>query len=205
MLFFEKYKKLNYIPITIYYKTESSELTTKRERFISSLNGILLSRCNLTGSALMAVKYLISEALDNILEHSYANFGAVFIQYYPKAGYIDLVIGDCGIGLLASYQTRLDRYPNIVTCSDAMQRAVNGDSTKDIPESRGFGISTSRKMLVEGLEGKYFLMSGSAFYTENSNSKNLASVPNLDWKGTLLSLRIPFNKFENFNFYNYVE
>lgn len=203
--FLEKYRQLNYIPLTIYCRTEILELTRKRERFISSINGMLLSRCQLTGDVLNAIKYLIAEALDNILEHSMADFGIVFIQYYPKQGYIDLVIGDCGIGLLGSYQTRVDRYPNIATFSDAMQRAINGESTKDIPESRGFGISTSRKMLVEGLEGTYFLMSGSAFYIEHPKGRNLASVPDLNWKGVLLALRIPFKKLENFTFYDYVE
>jgi len=203
--FLERYKQRNYIPITIYCRTESEELNGKREKFISAVNGMLFARCNLKRDILSAVRYLISEALDNILEHSKAEFGVIFIQYYPKLGYIDLIIGDCGIGLLGSYQTRKDRYPNIVTYSDAIQRAINGESTKDIPESRGFGISTSRKMLVEGLKGIYFLMSGSTFYVEHGKGKNIVSIPDFDWNGALLALRIPFMNLDNFNFYDYVE
>ncbi|HEX3007474.1 MAG TPA: hypothetical protein VHO90_07645 [Bacteroidales bacterium] len=47
----------------------------------------------------------------------------------------------------------------IETSEKAMYEAINGRSTKGYEQSRGYGIKTSRKMLVNGRNGTYFLVS----------------------------------------------
>ena len=106
--------------------------------------------------------YLIDEAINNIVDHSGEERGFIFSQYFPASGYTDICIGDTGIGLLGSYKNA--GRANITTHRDAIINAANGVSTKNRPEAegRGFGISTSLDMLVNGLKGKFALLSGQA-------------------------------------------
>lgn len=53
---------------------------------------------------------------------------------------------------------------------DAMEAVINYQvSTKNLPgaENRGFGIRTSREMLVNGLGGEYLIYSGIALFVSN--------------------------------------
>ena|SRR5579863_4836037 len=89
---------------------------------------------------------------------------------------------------------------------EALSFAVNGRSTKDRPESKGFGISTSRKMLVHGLRGKFFIWTGNSTYIETIEREGLAKIPDKYYfQGTLVALRIPTIIPDKFNFYEYIE
>ena len=90
-----------------------------------------------------------------------------------------------------------------------MRLANEGRSTKNRPETenRGYGISTSKRMLVEGLGGSFFMLSGSAFHRYEHQSLNYyANISRFfHWDGTLILLRIPVNAPEGFNYINYLE
>lgn len=140
------------------------------------------------------VMYLLDEAINNIVDHSKGKRGFIFAQYFPSKAFIDICIADTDVGILATYQENGD---NIVTDKEAISKAANGNSTKDLPEneSRGFGISTSKKMLANGLKGKYFLLSGNAFLIKTFENEEIIEIPkNLNWKGTIVALRIPYNE-----------
>lgn len=87
-----------------------------------------------------------------------------------------------------------------------MQEATNGKSAKIYEKTRGFGIMTSKRMLVEGLKGKYFLFSGNAFYIWTEEHKNISLLnEKCHWQGTMLALRIPKIAPKEFNYINYLE
>src|SRR5690606_32833445 len=99
--------------------------------------------------------YLIDEMTHNINDHSQAEQGFIFARYYPASNYIDVCICDGGIGIYESYSKSPKFHPQ--SEQEAIEFAINGRSTKDRPEARGFGIPTSRDMLVNGLKGKFYL------------------------------------------------
>ena len=85
--------------------------------------------------------------------------------------------------------------------------ANRGISSKNLPyaENRGYGIQTSKRMLVEGLGGQYLMISGSCFYLRSAGIDNVYSMPEgLRWNGTVVALRIPFGS-KLFNYINYIE
>lgn len=87
-----------------------------------------------------------------------------------------------------------------------MNFAIYGKSTKNIPESRGFGISTSRDMLVKGLKGKFLLMSDDTIYLQTANKQEVIQLPEANrYQGCYVAMRIPLLKDEQFSFYNYIE
>ena len=89
-----------------------------------------------------------------------------------------------------------------------MRISNEGYSTKDRPgaENRGYGISKSREMIVNGLGGAFFMLSGTAFYRHDENGIVPANIPEeYRWNGTIILVKIPLTAPYGFSFYNYVE
>lgn len=198
------YHNKNYIPL-MFFPTSITDAESKlREKIISAINSIFKKQLNLSGAVLQAIYYLVDELTQNIVDHSNSEKGIVFAQYYPSKNYMDICISDFGKGLFKSYLDSGKHNP--ASNEEAVNFAVFGKSTKDLPESRGFGISTSRKMLVEGLKGKFFIYSGTTFFNQNIEKQELISLSdNLDYKGCYIALRVPILDNKQFNFYNFIE
>ena len=109
------------------------------------------------------------------------------------------------MSLLGSYQRILGN--EIASDIEAIKAANRGLSSKNLPdaENRGYGIFTSKRMLVEGLGGQYLMLSGSCFYLKTPSFDSFYSLPeSLRWNGTIVALRIPYN-VDKFNYINYIE
>ncbi|HVI48145.1 MAG TPA: hypothetical protein VM802_24975 [Chitinophaga sp.] len=199
-----EYGSKTYIPILDFPADRFNNNTEIRDSFLSAVNNILTSQVQLTGQLKTAVMYLIDEAVNNIVDHSREARGYIMAQYYSANGYLDVCIADCGISILGSYQ--INNNTSITTDRDAIKKASIGVSTKNLPdaENRGFGISTSRNMLINGLRGKYSLLSGSAILIETLTNSGIGVIPNnLSWLGTIVTLRIPFANISGFNAADY--
>jgi hypothetical protein len=150
------------------------------------------------------LSYFLDELTNNINDHSDAEHGFVFAQFYPNSNYLDLCICDAGKGI---YKSFLDN-PNFNPANEiqAIQLALSGNSTKDRPEARGFGISTTRNMLVNGLKGKLFLWSGNTTFFQAVNEEVIVNIAeNGYFQGTFVALRLPTIIPGEFNFYKFVE
>ena len=145
-----------------------------------------------------------SEAFDNIVEHAEIENGWIMVQNYPSLNFLDVCIADTGRGILGSYQNMA--FDDIATTETALQEAINGRSTKIHETSRGYGIRTSRRMLVNGLHGIYFLMSGNSFYYWSQEHESIHTLdPIYSWPGSIVVLRIPKTEPSGFNYVNYLE
>jgi hypothetical protein len=198
--YLEKYTNKTFIPVIDFPAGESDGSTHIRNAFLGVLNSFLKKQLNLTGGVLTAMFYLIDEAVNNIVDHSAAERGFIFAQYYPSRQFVDICISDSGIGILETFKKR----PNnqVLTDKDAILNAASGVSTKDLPgaEGRGFGISTSKRMLAEGLDGKYLILSGNAILVKTLEQERIIELSNpLKWAGTIVVLRIPYVALPTFN------
>jgi len=182
----------------------SANATLIREELLTTFENIALHQLKITGQMISVIKYLISEAIDNIVDHANVFNGWIMIQNYPQKGFLDVCILDTGLGILGSYKSF--GVPNIDTDVEALKQAINGNSTKQITETRGYGIDTSRQMLVDGLKGKYFLFSGSAFYIYTSELEQITPlIGTIKWSGTMLALRIPCAAPTGFDYISFLE
>jgi hypothetical protein len=202
----DSYMNKTYLPLTNFPSTTLAQHTEVRERILEFISQRVRQRLNLDAQLYSAVTYLIDEAVNNIKDHAQTERGFMFTQFYPKAEYMDLCIADAGVTILGSYQAagRVD----ITTDAQAIQAALSGESTKDV-SGRGFGIRTSRRMLVNGLGGRFYLMSGNAFlFSHPGENEEIKIFPNnsgLHWNGTYLALRIPVQKNVKFRYNDYLE
>ncbi|MBC5623551.1 MULTISPECIES: hypothetical protein [Butyricimonas] len=199
----EEYTRKTYIPIINFPATDSHE--DDKNNILSTIEFIITKQLNLTPNIITGLKYMIGEIVDNITEHSHSERGYIFAQAYPTKKYLDICIADSGITLLGSYQKNNEE--EIASDLEAIQAANRGISTKNLPnaENRGYGIITSRRMLTDGLNGQYIMISGSAMYARDRNLDQFIVLPDkIYWKGTIIALRIPYIN-RKFQYINYIE
>lgn len=82
-----------------------------------------------------------------------------------------------------------------------------GISAKNLPdaENRGYGISTTKKMLVDGMGGQYMMVSGDTVYVKTKAGSGYFELPyGIRFEGTIVALRIPYWN-EDFEYVNYIE
>ncbi len=198
----EGYAKKTYIPIISFPAQRNND---DKEEILTVIENLLIRQSNISGNVASGLKYMISETIDNITEHSESDRGFICAQAYPKKGYLDICIADRGVTLLGSY-SKLDGN-EIENDIEAIKAANRGLSSKNLPdaENRGYGIYTSKKMLIKGLGGQYMIMSGGAGYMKSRTIDGFFVLPGgLRWNGTIVALRIPYQD-PQFNYINYIE
>lgn len=200
----KKYLTKTYIPLCSFAMTDSN-----KDSFGSLLQKMIIKQVNMKREGINPLNYLISELLDNIFEHSYSSMGYVFSQYIESEGTIDLCIADTGITIAGSFK-RSNLFQEEIDGNEteALKLANEGYSTKNRPdaENRGYGISTSKRMLVEGMKGAFFMLSGQAFHRFENAVNDYIDLHNIfRWDGTLILLRIPVNLPNDFNYIDYLE
>ena len=201
--FLESFSKKTYIPIIVFPADSNND---NKEAISSVVENKIINQSNIASNVAQGIKYMISEILDNITEHSESPIGYIFAQAYPQKGYLDICIADQGISLLGSYK----KVPGneILDDVEAMKAANRRISSKNRPEAenRGYGIWTSKRMLVEGLGGQYLMVSGNSAFHKGHNFDRIFCLPKgLRWNGTLVALRIPTNQNAKFKYYYYTE
>lgn len=201
--FMKGYSAKTFIPL-IRFPAANNRIDAKNE-ILSVVESIIIHQSGLKPNIVSGIKYMLGEIADNISEHSASESGYIMAQCYPRKRYVDVCIGDTGITLLGSYIGN-PRY-GVENDMDAMRAANNGISTKNLPEAenRGYGISTTKNMLINGLGGQYIMLSGSVVYINTPTNEGYLELPfGMSFKGTIVALRIPFGD-DDFHYINYVE
>ena len=152
--------------------------------------------------------YLLDELICNIQQHAQTDKGYAYMMYNGESNSIEIIIADFGITIYGSYvaaQKHIDKLGD--SDADALNLAQNGYSVKNLPdtENRGYGISSNMKMVAEGLHGEFAVLSGNALLLHmTSDRKILALPPEIDFKGTMIMVRVPAQVPNGFNMYDYI-
>lgn len=199
----KKYENKNYLPICMFHPYDNSSV--KAQELVQRTIRQQLSRDNGVHGVL---SLLLGELIDNITEHSHSDEGYLFCQSLPHEKMLYVLISDTGRSIFSSYASD-ERYAGLLTNleSSGLLLALSGKSTKDRPENenRGYGISKSRKLIIDGLGGEFFILSGSAFVRYDRNGDSVADVPgDFRWNGTIILLKIPTEIPRDFNIYKYI-
>lgn len=198
----EGYVRKSYIPVISFPAEKNND---DKEEILTVVENLIIRQSNIQSNVAIGLKYMISETIDNITEHSDSDRGFICAQAYPSKGYLDICIADRGVTLLGSYRKLADN--EIESDIEAIKAANRGLSSKNLPdaENRGYGIYTSKKMLINGLGGQYMIMSGGAVYMKSRDVDGFFTLPsNLRWNGTVVALRIPYQA-PLFNYINFIE
>lgn len=157
------------------------------------------------------LSYLISELTCNIQEHSFASHGFMIMQCPEEENSISVCVADNGITIHGSYM-KSGKAELIRIIGDdhaeALRYSTKGFSTKNLPgnESRGYGISSNLDMVVNGLGGAFFLLSGNAFFRSDEDGEQFVNLPEeMFWDGTIILVKIPLKQKDGFDVYKYIE
>lgn len=154
--------------------------------------------------------YVMGEIICNVAQHSNSR-DVYFSSYFDdKTGMIDFCIADKGIGIYSSF-VKANKYLSQIydNEAEALRLANKGFSTKNRPEAenRGFGISTSCRMVVNGLEGSFSILSGNALQLSAFGHEDVfTQLPReVEWPGTMVFVQIPRKAKEGFRYVDYLE
>jgi len=135
-----------------------------------------------------AFKYLLSELIDNIYQHSEFGCANVMAQKYPRLKFVEIAVFDNGI----SIPGRFEKSGIVSDDCNAIIDAINGLSTKD--RERGFGLGSCAKIFTQGIMGEILLVSRKgAIYLKKHNVIAYKLEDNNKLKGTLISVRVPIS------------
>lgn len=149
-------------------------------------------------------KVLISEMIDNIVEHAQADFTFIFSQYYRQLAACEICLADNGRGVFRSLVSSNRMVGNDL---DAIQQVIKrGLSAKDEfgSQHRGTGIRNTIKLLLNReLRGFFCIISGNAgFYFDSNDRRQFLNLQNFNWNGTIVNMGFqkPQTKFDIYEY-----
>jgi hypothetical protein len=201
---FEKYKSKSYIPICKFDLKDISVVDTMQ----TIIQNLIEHQCQADYKIKTPLSYFFGELICNISQHSNSRYGYIYSQYLHRERCVDICIADAGITIYSSY-IKANKYLDEIGDSEpkALKLANEGYSTKNLPnaENRGYGISSTKKMLVEGLKGEFFMLSGSAFHRHICTENTYIQLPEtFRWNGTIILMRVPIDVPQDFDYYKYI-
>lgn len=154
------------------------------------------------------ISYLISELVCNIDQHSDSRYGYIYTQYLQREHCLNIGIADDGITIYGSY-VKTQKMLDVIGDNEAiaLELANQGYSTKNLPkaENRGFGISTTKDLIVNGLGGAFFMLSGGALHRYDKSGSTYVRLPEaISWNGTIILMKIPLTVPDSFDYLKYI-
>lgn len=198
------YMKKSYIPICCFDLCSSNT-----DALQTIIQNIIERQSNADAKIKTPLSYFLGELICNIEQHSKSPVGYIFSQYLHRERCIDICIADSGITVYGSY---IDKKKYLDEIGDdeaiALKKANEGYSTKELPdaENRGYGITSSKNMLVDGLKGSFFMFSGGAFHRHDNAESVFIKLPEtINWAGTIILMRIPIDVDKDFDYTKYIQ
>lgn len=190
-----------HIPLIVFPALEND--ATVKDLIISNIESFMKDNFQIDNNVFYGIKYINGEITDNITEHSKSDYGYMMGFYNSEKGHLDICIADQGISVFQSYLNANYELEDDVEALSTLNKCI---STKNRPdaENRGYGIKTSKDMLINGLDGQFLMLSGKCLYLYDKNTDCYLSMERMiNWKGTIIGYRIPIKK-DGFTYSSYI-
>jgi hypothetical protein len=147
--------------------------------------------------------FLIGELIGNIYEHSEFSNASMMAQIYKGKSLVEITILDDGISIPGCFEKYGIAIPSDY---DAILSAINGEiSTKTEDEPRGFGLRSSVKLYMDGIDAQLLLVSRNGALYKNRYNEIVYNIEGASQLiGTLISIRTPY-PVPQVNIYDYID
>lgn len=190
-----------FVPIT--QIKDSASLT----KFVTDIIPLL----HLSPREAESIRYIMSELIRNVLEHSDSRGGAyVAAQYYPKSNAIKIGVADSGIGIKKSISRSYSTTSDLDAIRLSLIPGITGTTPKEggTPQNAGAGLFFI-KSIAHVNHSLFMLYSGSGMYKLLKNTRNSLPVDpfqdkhskhtNLPyWQGTVVGVDISLDNTPEF-------
>lgn len=157
------------------------------------------------------IRYVVSELVRNVLEHSSSPNGAfVAAQYYPKSHAIKIGVTDTGVGIHASISHSHLASTDLDAIHLALEPGITGTTSREGGTSQNAGAGLFFiKSIAHVNQSLFMLYSGTGFYKLLKNTKSTLPIdPWKDrhtkhndlpyWPGTIVAVDISLNNTQEF-------
>lgn len=191
-----------FIPLLSYTShTELNAIVNEALRHFSRIT-------NFKKGVLEGLEWSVNEVADNVLIHAGGARGWIQFAQQPSKGLIEIVVADCGQGILSSLR---QGHPELTTDVNALRKAVEKGVTRDTNIGQGNGLAgTLRIAIASGGHANIYSGSGLLRYmprertpTLNQNglpkrsenlAENLITETRPFIQGTVVALTLPTNR-----------
>ena len=195
-----------FVPITVIKNNK------EQSRFISDVVPLM----HLSEKNTRIIKYILGELIRNVLEHSFAENGAVVVaQYYRKTNRVSIAICDTGIGVWRSMNEVWHPRTDLEAIGLALTPGITGTTRTEGGTAENAGAGLFYVKSIAKITRNYFVIySGKAEYTLLKSRSDVKSSPTLyadpfrdrhnasdkmpDFPGTLVSVDITMNETKEF-------
>lgn len=152
------------------------------------------------------LEWAVNEVADNVLIHAGGAPGWIQLAQQPSKGLIEIVVVDCGRGILDSLR---EGHPELTTDANALRKAVEKGVTRDTNIGQGNGLAGtlriaiaagghanlySGKGLLRYFPQSEFRMLDRSGFPHKSTSENIHIETVAYMQGTAVSLTLPTNR-----------
>ncbi len=147
--------------------------------------------------------FLIGELIGNIYEHSEFSNASMMAQIYKRKSLVEITILDDGISIPGCFEKYGIAVPSDY---DAILSAINGTiSTKTEDEPRGFGLRSSVRSCMGGIDAQLLLVSRNGALYKNRYKEIVYNIEGANQLiGTLISIRAPY-PVPQVNIYDHID
>lgn len=193
-----------FVPLT---QIKDSEVLTK---FITEVTPLL----HLKPKHAEPIRYIMSELIRNVLEHSMSKDGAIVsAQYYQKSNIVRIGIADTGIGIWKSINQSYNPKNDLEAIGLALTPGITGTTTREGGTERNAGAGLFFIKSIASINNDFFVVySGKAMYkllkrtgkkiklsanpfSDRHSTKN--NLPN--WEGTVVGIDLSFDTTQEFS------
>ncbi len=161
------------------------------------------------------MRYIMSELVRNVLEHSLSRHGAIVCaQYYKKSNTIRIGIADIGIGIWKSINQSYNPKNDLEAIRMALTPGITGTTKKEGGTERNAGAGLFFIKSIAAVNNDFFIMySGKAMYKllKRTGKKIVLHADPFDdrhskrddlpaWQGTVVGIDLSLTKTQEFSF-----